>query len=317
MRLNARFSTLVVGEARDRLGPVAPHPDPLLWGEGESSAVVAKIRRLDLPDIRTKNHERRLLFPLPEGVGKGEGKTARSAAFTLIELLVVVAIVGLLAALLLPALARAKADGKRVQCLNNLQQMGVAARLYVDDHADFYPAAYWEANVGGVTYNYAWDFTTVGDNQVIAGLLWQDRGMAQIQQCPSFDGGANWLVDPYTGYNYNTSYIGHGQYESIPQSAKSADLLHPANTALFGDGQYAYGADKFMRAPWPNPGDANFSGRWGGTQGYRHNGRTSAAFCDGHADSLAGCWTTNADGAANVALSTGFLSPSNSIYAIK
>ena len=99
-------------------------------------------------------------------------------------------------------------------------------------------------------------------NTVIPGLLWEGRTSLQIQQCPSFTGSANWLTDPYTGYNYNTSYIGHGQDESIPDPAKSSDVRHPAKTVLFGDGQYAAGADKFMRAPLPNPGDADFSGRW-------------------------------------------------------
>jgi len=83
---------------------------------------------------------------------------------------------------------------------------------------------------------------------------------------------------------------------------------------MFGDGQYSAGADKFMRAPWPNPGDANFSGRYAGTQGFRHDGRSNVAFGDGNAESLAACYTNNADGAANVATGTGFLSASNSMY---
>ncbi|MBI5386907.1 MAG: prepilin-type N-terminal cleavage/methylation domain-containing protein [Verrucomicrobia bacterium] len=54
--------------------------------------------------------------------------------FTLLELLVVVAIIGLLAALLLPALSRAKAQARRVACLSNLRQVGAAATLYMSDH---------------------------------------------------------------------------------------------------------------------------------------------------------------------------------------
>src|SRR5690606_3875380 len=127
-------------------------------------------------------------------------------------------------------------------------------------------------------------------------------------------GGANWLVDPFTGYNYNTSFIGHGQFESIPSPALSADIRRPGETVVFGDGQYGGGANKFMRAPWPNPADAGFRGRWAGTQGFRHSGRSNAAFADGHADSLARRYTENADGAAQVAPGTGFLSPHNSLY---
>ncbi|MEJ0091314.1 MAG: prepilin-type N-terminal cleavage/methylation domain-containing protein [Limisphaerales bacterium] len=60
-------------------------------------------------------------------------------AFTLIELLVVIAIIAILAAMLLPALARAKESGKRIACLNNLRQLSLAAQLYVGDSQGYYP----------------------------------------------------------------------------------------------------------------------------------------------------------------------------------
>ena len=85
---------------------------------------------------------------------------------------------------------------------------------------------------------------TSGQRTVIAraAVEWGKRN-AQIQQCPATNGKSNTLIDPYTGYNYNTSYIGHGEAScrlaSSSHRASMNQVRKPSETALFGDGQYA------------------------------------------------------------------------------
>jgi len=83
--------------------------------------------------------------------------TGGRGAFTLIELLVVIAIIAILAALLLPALAGAKARAKRTQCLSGMRQLSLGLSLFASDHADTYPPAGWATGTTSAQYQISWD----------------------------------------------------------------------------------------------------------------------------------------------------------------
>src|SRR6267143_2504436 len=70
--------------------------------------------------------------PYPKG-----SRANRSTGFTLVELLVVIAIIGILAGLLLPTLAKAKANAQSAACKNNLRQLGLSLQMYVDDYGKY------------------------------------------------------------------------------------------------------------------------------------------------------------------------------------
>ena len=230
-------------------------------------------------------------------------------AFTLVELLVVLGIITVLAALLLTATSAARQAAASAHCLSNLRQMAAAAADYATRNNGSYPPAQWGDPADRLALS-GWDFTKRDGAVVGPGFLWAPQPVTAAQQCPSFDGNAQSAGDAFTGYNYNTSYIGRGTGEIVASPARMAQVKSPSRTLLFGDGQWSAGANKYMRAPKPSPSEDPVSygegtaSRAAGTQGFRHKGATNAAFCDGHAELLRSRTTA---GNPHVAPGTGFV----------
>jgi prepilin-type N-terminal cleavage/methylation domain-containing protein/prepilin-type processing-associated H-X9-DG protein len=115
--------------------------------------------------------------------GLTHGVKARRGAFTLIELLVVIAIIAILAALLLPALAKAKEQSRATQCLSNMKQLQLCWQMYLGDNNDYMPPN--ETPATTFSWILGWAPTDVLPNNIEAGLLYQYNTSVKIYVCPS------------------------------------------------------------------------------------------------------------------------------------
>ncbi len=159
----------------------------------------------------------------------GEQSTyPQGGAFTLIELLVVIAIIAILAAMLLPALSLAKEKAKAAQCMSNLKQIGVVARMYADDNRDTY-------------------FCQAG-GYVINGGQWFANPNSSVLLKPDDN-------DAYWAMGYLQYYAGNRKLFSCPNNAivdewRDAGLRYPHDFWI----NSCYGLCQYLLQPWTGSG---------------------------------------------------------------
>ena len=210
------------------------------------------------------------------------GMNGGKRIFTLIELLVVIAIIAIMAALLLPALSRARASAGKVTCINSHKQLAVTMLSYVDDNDG--------RTMGGLLvdpYGKTWRFKLaeyqMGRESSDAADYIKAANM--LVKCPAAISGG--LSYPEQGGGFRYSYIAYNHYT---QNARLSVMVQPSQKLMFCDVVTGMGSGY------------RTAGKYGSTRVYyrvatdgtsdwgvlhcRHNGSGNIAWFDGHAGSL-------------------------------
>ena len=209
----------------------------------------------------------------------------RRRAFTLVEMLVVIAIVGLLAALLFPVFARARANARRATCASNLKQIGVALGLYAQDYR-YYPSVDINAYTNHTCGAWADKIQRYAKFDAIFVCPSAPYG-AYSSSCPAPD-----KTDPKNIISYNGSYdlnIPNASYKRDPVTGASemfyptfqnigpVRYLRPSSTILVLDGDGGFVSPGYQTPPATDAATLESYG-----VDAHHEGGANVAFADGH-----------------------------------
>jgi prepilin-type N-terminal cleavage/methylation domain-containing protein/prepilin-type processing-associated H-X9-DG protein len=240
--------------------------------------------RLEMPrqiaDLRKELNELREQLE-KERAAKGPPEK-REKGFTLLEMLMVVAIIGLLASLLLPALAAAKARGRTATCKNSLRQMAHALAMYESDFG-FLPGC-GDSLIG--TNNFPWDFPST--NSWLVRIQPYTGTNSDIFSCPEYEPHMDWkktIKSDSFGYNAGGGTpiyvdmdknlgLGFGKNHFI----RSTALAAPADMVEIGDLQLPNSVWCNIISPWHKRPLGNVNC----VVPSRHSGGANIAFCDAH-----------------------------------
>lgn len=219
----------------------------------------------------------------------------RSHGFTLIELLVVIAIIAILAAILFPVFAQARAKARQTACLSNLKQIGLATMIYLQDYDNtFFP--FQSSSVNPQIFFFwhgGYDYATATYKRELSPIYPYMKN-AQIQDC--LDGTT--LLPPAAAYAKYPAYaVNQRLSQSLGSAVPEASVQEVAATIILVDGAARRASDNALlktdqiSAPWYfTASGTQLDG--GGTAGYsvrahgRHAEAVNTLWCDGHASVL-------------------------------